>query len=168
MNDYEIQHFDKKDVDQVVGIIQDNLHTVNSKVYSDDIIGFMCEYYGKANFSDRLKEFTELFVAVMKWAEKDDIPSKIIGVGGYQINLGNPKEKGIIRCMFIKPMLHGNGIGKKILKIIEKNARINDVSKLTLNASLNAVEFYKKSGYSAVETQDNGKFGKVVLMEKYF
>ena len=67
--------------------------------------------------------------------------------------------------MFVEPELHGKGIGLKLLEVIEKHVK-SHITKLTLEASLNAVKFYAKLGYAAITTEDHGKFGYVELMKK--
>ncbi len=127
----------------------------------------MCEYYNLEDFGEKINEFNDLFVAEAEngLGDKSNI-KQIIGVGGWQINPEDPKE-GIVRCMFVEPELHGRGIGLELLNVIENHAK-KHIAKFTLESSLNAVKFYEKSGYTAIETKDHGPFGYVELMSKDF
>lgn len=169
MNDlhFNIRIIQEKDIEKTVEIIQQNLLKVNSNVYPPDVIDFMCKYYNLEDFKEKINEFNDLFVAeaVNGLEDKSNI-KEIIGVGGWQINPDDPKE-GVVRCMFVEPDLHGKGIGLKLLSVIENHAKIH-ITKLTLESSLNAVKFYEKLGYTAIETKDHGKFGYVEIMLKEF
>ena len=162
---FTIRLIQGKDIEKTVEIIHQNLRKINSKVYPPDVIDFMCAYYNLEDFNKTINEFNDLFVAETDNREEDKSNIKeIIGVGGWQINPDDPKE-GVVRCMFVEPDLHSKGIGLKLLKVIENQAKVH-VSKLTLESSLNAVKFYEKLGYIVIETKDHGKFGYVKLMEK--
>jgi GNAT superfamily N-acetyltransferase len=162
---FNIRLLQEKDIEKTVEIIQKNLLKVNSKVYPPDVIDFMCKYYNLEDFSEKINDFTDLFIAESEngLGGKSNI-KQIIGVGGWQINPEDPKE-GIIRCMFVEPELHGIGIGLKLLEVIEKHVK-SHITKLTLEASLNAVKFYTKLGYTAIETKDQGNFGVIKKMNK--
>ena len=167
MNDlkFNIRIIQINDIEKTVEIIQENLLKVNSSLYPPEVIDFMCKYYNLEDFSEKISEFTDLFVAESENGIGDKSNTKqIIGVGGWQINSDDPKE-GIVRCMFVEPELHGRGVGLELLTVIENHAKAH-ITKLTLESSLNAVKFYEKSGYSAIETKDHGQFGYVELMEK--
>jgi len=69
---------------------------------------------------------------------------KIIGTGTI---VGNYISK-----IYIKPDYHGRGIGKLIMKCLEKKARSNGIKTIFLASNLSAEKFYKKLGY---ETQGN-------------
>lgn len=164
---FNIRIIQVKDIEKTVEIIQQNLLKINSGVYPPEVIDFMCKYYNLEDFGEKINEFNDLFVAETEIGSEDKRNNKqIIGVGGWQINPDDPKE-GIVRCMFVEPELHGKGIGLKLLNVIENHAK-GHITKLTLESSLNAVKFYEKLGYLALETKDHGKFGYVELMEKDF
>lgn len=168
MNDlhFNIRIIQEKDIEKTVEIIQQNLLKVNSNVYPPDVIDFMCKYYNLEDFREKINDFNDLFVAESENGldEKSHI-KQIIGVGGWQINESSDPKEGVVKCMFVEPELHGKGIGLKLLEVIENRVK-GLISKLTLEASLNAVKFYEKLGYIAIGTKDHGKFGYVELMEK--
>lgn len=84
--------------------------------------------------SIRTKEF---YVAV-----KDDV---IVGFGVL-----NPESRQI-EAVYVSPDVGRRGVGQMILGVLEERARALGLEALSLNASLNAVQFYKSAGYVAQE-----------------
>ena len=56
-----------------------------------------------------------------------------------------------IEAVYVSPDGKGQGTGMKIISALEKKALELGLRKLTLNASLNAVDFYKRAGFEALE-----------------
>lgn len=55
-----------------------------------------------------------------------------------------------IKGLYVKPIFLNKKIGKKLMIEIEKLAKLKGINDLELDASINAVEFYKSIGYSPV------------------
>ena len=53
--------------------------------------------------------------------------------------------------MAVAENLQGIGIGKEVLRLLEKNAKKNNAKKIVLNARDHAIDFYKVSGYTIVK-----------------
>jgi putative acetyltransferase len=73
-------------------------------------------------------------------AEKDGV---IVGFG----ELG--QEKGEIQGLYVSPDV--KGVGWKLLRTLEERARAYGLKSLRLTSSLNAVAFYERAGFKAVE-----------------
>ena len=58
-------------------------------------------------------------------------------------------ETAEVEAVFVSPEVSGRGIGLELLSKLEERARVLGLKSLRLNASLNAVPFYKKAGYVA-------------------
>ncbi len=84
--------------------------------------------------SIRTKEF---HVAV-----EDDV---IVGFGVLN------QENREIEAVYVSPDVERRGVGLMILGLLEERARGLGLEVLSLNASLNAVRFYKRAGYVAQE-----------------
>jgi len=54
-----------------------------------------------------------------------------------------------LRACYVHPRFNRQGIGRLLLEALEEKARAAGVAWLNLNASLNAEEFYRASGYTA-------------------
>ena len=63
----------------------------------------------------------------------------------------NNKDEAQVRYMAVAQNLQGIGIGKEILRLLEKNAKKNNAKKIVLNARDHAIDFYKVSGYTIVK-----------------
>ncbi len=61
----------------------------------------------------------------------------------------NPKT-AFIEAVYVSPRHSRQGIGLKILRALEAMAAKHGITAITLEASLNAVEFYRRAGYASV------------------
>ena len=116
------------------------------------------EYFKKKMWSLEFikKDAREGYTIVVKDKEK------IIGTGTI---VGNYISK-----IYIKPEYHGKGIGKLIMKCLEKKAKSNGVKTIFLASNLNAEKFYTKLGYETTENKElytpDGYVFKVSWMKK--
>ena len=77
----------------------------------------------------------------------------------------NP-ETAFIDAVYVSPHQSRQGIGLKILRALEAMAIKHGIKALTLEASLNAVEFYRRAGYAPVveeEYASNSKTSSTTL-----
>jgi len=72
----------------------------------------------------------------------------IIASGRVHFNNDNEAQ---IRYMAVDEAFRAKGIGKEVLKILEKYIKKNNAKKIILNARNDVIEFYKNSNYLAVE-----------------
>ena len=63
----------------------------------------------------------------------------------------NNKDEAQVRYMAVAQNLQGIGIGKEVLRLLEKNAKKNNAKKIVLNARDHAIDFYKVCGYTIVK-----------------
>jgi ribosomal protein S18 acetylase RimI-like enzyme len=61
------------------------------------------------------------------------------------------QESAVVEAVYVSPAAGRRGIGLELLKELEERARALGLGTLRLNASLNAVLFYKRAGYVAQE-----------------
>jgi len=76
-----------------------------------------------------------------------DEQNEAIACGRLQLN---SKEEGQIRSMAVRDDMQGKGFGKKIIGYIEAKAMELGLKKIDLDARINAVKFYEKSGYMVI------------------
>ncbi|MBR9679401.1 MAG: GNAT family N-acetyltransferase [Nanoarchaeota archaeon] len=144
-----IREFQKSDAEAWCNIRKQNLLEVNSKNYPQEIITLLLCQNKPENVLKKIK--TRLMLVYEK--EK-----KILGT----ISL---TKDGEIKNLFVKPELQRKGIGKKLLKTIEKSFE----GKIFLYASTTAQKFYEKNGYKKEHEEVdeiNGKQYKVMFMTK--
>ena len=82
--------------------------------------------------------------------------SKIIGCGRLHFN---SKLEAQIRYMAVEEHLQGQGIGKKILEILEYKAKENNVTHVVLNARDHVIKFYENSGYRILKKYNGSDTG---------
>ncbi len=94
-------------------------------------------------------------------AELDGVP---VGIGALVL------EKPELRAVYVAPEGARRGCGSALVHEIERTARDNEVTHLTLHASLNAEAFYVALGYDVLERMEvvlpNGHPMAVVRMGK--
>ena len=88
--------------------------------------------------------------------EFEDLAFHLIGVKNNKIvSCGrlhfNNEDEAQIRYMAVEEGLQGNGLGKKILFLLEKKAQEKNAKKIILNARDHVIRFYEKSGYKILK-----------------
>ncbi len=71
--------------------------------------------------------------------------ASVVGFG--QLNVSH----AVVEAVYVLPSRSRCGIGRELLAILERRAVAAGLSKLALDASLNAVAFYAACGYGTVE-----------------
>ena len=77
-----------------------------------------------------------------------DEHNNVVGVCRLQYN---SETEAQLRFMGVKENTQGLGIGKMLITYMEEKARRQGSKKMILQARENAVDFYKKCGYSVTE-----------------
>ena len=91
----------------------------------------------------------------------------ILGFASYEHHY-NQKQQTKIHKIYILPQTQGKGIGKKLIDYVEKVAKENDSTALSLNVNRfnKALHFYQKLGFEIVE-EVNIELEHGYLMEDY-
>ncbi len=72
--------------------------------------------------------------------------------GGVVVGFGElGQEAGAIQGLYVSPEVKGRGVGWRLLCTLEERARAYGLRSLRLTSSLNAVPFYERAGFEAVE-----------------
>lgn len=122
---------------------------VNSKDTPKHAIRFLYESYTPKNLIENAKE-ANMFILADK--------HKIYGTVSL---MGNRISK-----LFVNPRYHRKGIGKKLMKYVEKFAQRKGIKKLRVRSSITAYGFYKKLDYVKVKKVSTKKLGSVIWMKK--
>jgi putative acetyltransferase len=104
--------------------------------YSQDVIQIWAGGLRPEKYQKAIEEY-EFFVA-----EEDGV---VVGFG----ELG--PAAGAIQGLYVSPDVKGRGVGWRLLCTLEERARAYGLESLRLTSSLNAVSFYERAGFKAVE-----------------
>ncbi len=152
-----IERFRVSQADAVSRIIRRNLIEINSRDYAQDRIDALVAYFSPEKMVENSQSQC-IFVAI-----QDD---QVVGTAGLD-NFGsveNPDYYAV--AVFVLPELHGQGIGTRLMKAVESEARRLGAERITVRAAITAKDFYLKLGYGfrdgAEELDDNRNY----IMEK--
>ncbi|HEX8147623.1 MAG TPA: GNAT family N-acetyltransferase [Pyrinomonadaceae bacterium] len=104
--------------------------------YSREVIEVWAGRLRAEKYAEAIDKY-EFFVA-----EEDGV---IVGFG----ELG--QEAGAIQGLYVSPDAAGRGVGRELLRTLEGRAHAHGLKSLSLTSSLNAVTFYERAGFEAVE-----------------
>ncbi len=65
------------------------------------------------------------------------------------------RDSGEVHAVYVHPDFVRRGVGTALLAALEEEARLCDLSTITLNATLNSVSFYKVRGFSSLGETTN-------------
>ena len=71
-----------------------------------------------------------------------------------------------VRSVFVNPDFHNLGIGRKLMKHLEKLVKGSGYRTIELFSSVTAFEFYRKLGYKRIRTVQDKNTGKNIVMRK--
>jgi putative acetyltransferase len=107
---------------------------------------------------------------------KDDYWKVLIQAGGMIVAELNNQTVGFgaidvqakeqIKYVYIAPQYQKLGIGAKILMMLEKIGQQAGFDHLMLHANPQAVDFYKRAGYTAIENEIDHDHEGVQMMKK--
>lgn len=104
--------------------------------YSPEVIEVWAGGLRSEKYAEAIDKY-EFFVA-----EEDGV---VVGFG----ELG--QEAGAVQGLYVSPDVKGRGVGRELLRTLEESARSHGLKSLRLISSLNAVAFYEREGFEAVE-----------------
>ena len=136
VQDIQINQFNENDLAIVQGLIYHTLDISYCGVYPIEAIEFFKEYHSRENILDNAKTGYTV-VAELK--------SEVLGTGTlYGTN---------VRRVFVSPIHQHKGIGKLLVRELEKKASINKLTTLDLEASPVSRNFWESLGF-AVQKED--------------
>lgn len=134
----KIRKYKKSDLDQVVNLFYQVVHTVNIQDYSQkQVKAWAPDVTDRDAWQQHLLQNTTIVV------EEGDV---IVGFG--ELTSG-----GHIHTMFVHKDYQRKGIASRILEQLEQEARKLGVQQLTTEASITARPFFEKRGFEVIEKQ---------------
>jgi len=153
----KIRRFHEKDAKKVSELIVETLRKTNIKDYSADLIENYVNNFHPENVLKRAS-WTHFYVAEEK--------GNIIGYGAIAPYWDKVDESSLF-TIFISPEHQGKGIGRKIIETLEKDEYFLRAKRIEIPASITAVPFYKKMGYSYKNGINKADDEGIVRMEKF-
>ena len=153
----KIRRFEEKDAKKVSKLIVETLRKTNIKDYSADLIENYVNNFQPENVLKRAS-WTHFYVAEEK--------GNIIGCGAIVPYWDKIYESSLF-TIFISSEHQGKGIGRKIIETLEKDEYFLRAKRIEVPASITAVQFYKKMGYSYKNGINKADDEGIVRMEKF-
>lgn len=133
-----VRQYQDSDAEAIVKLIGRNFREVNVKDYGEEAVEALVVSHDAAWFRG-VASYASVYVFC--------IGDEIIGVGSISSFWGSLTES-ILLTIFVLPEYHGQGIGRYIVATLEKDELFLRADRIEIPASITAVDFYRKLGYS--------------------
>ena len=138
--------------DEINEVVSETIKEIYSKYYSDEVVDFFLELHNHDNIHKDILEGN----------------TYVIACGAATLGTGTINQNAILR-VYVTPNHQHEGIGTKLMDCLEKEI-IKNYSYVNIDASLPAVEFYRKRGYELLRQAEhsvaNGKLLSYSIMRK--
>lgn len=152
-----IRRFKENDANKICRLVEKTLRTVNVKDESEDFIEEAVKSFTPEILIERC-DFMHFYVVC-----EDE---KIIGCGAIAPYFDKIDESGIF-TVFVLPEYQGKGIGKKIIKTLEKDEFFLRAKRVEVPSSKTASSFFRKMGYDYKNGINEINKENVCILEKY-
>ena len=153
----KIRRFQEKDAAEVSALIATTLRTTNIRDYSPEYIEKDVRALQPENILERAG-WTHFYVVCDG--------EKIVGCGAIGPFWGKTDESSLF-TIFVLPDYQGQGIGRKIIQTLEKDAYFFRAKRIEIPASITAAPFYRKMGYDYKNGVDTPDDEGLLRMEKF-
>lgn len=153
-----IRRFENNDAKELAEVIAYTFRTTNIKDYSSEFIENSIK---NDLYAEKLIErsgWTHFFVACEA--------EKIIGCGAIGPFWGKEDESCLF-TIFVLPEYQGKGIGRKIIDVLEHDEYFLRAKRIEIPASITAVPFYLKMGYTYKNGVTEPDEEQLIRMEKF-
>ncbi len=133
-----IRRFTENDAEKVSSLIILTLKTTNSKDYSEEAIKDFEQRLQPSDIVERAG-WTHFYVV--------EENNSVIGCGAIGPYWGSETESSLFN-IFVLPEYQGKGIGRIIIETLEQDEYFFRAKRVEVPASITAVDFYRKLGYS--------------------
>ncbi len=136
------------DAGAISAVILAALRETNARDYSRDIIERVEKSFSPAAVSELMARRT-MFVAMQA--------EQLVGTASL--------DGRVVRSVFVRPDVQGQGVGTRLMAEIEQTARDRGVAVLTVPSSVTAEPFYERLGFTAVRDSYHGE-ERTIVMER--
>ncbi|MGK4017812.1 GNAT family N-acetyltransferase [Weissella paramesenteroides] len=132
--------FNNSDANEVANLVKETMLTTNIKDYSEEYLNNDLNRLTAQDFITRASYF-HCYVFV------DDTVNRIIAVGSISAYWGKKDESSLFN-IFVSPAHQGQGIGRQLIQVLEEDEYFKRAKRIEIPASITALGFYQKMGYS--------------------
>jgi GNAT superfamily N-acetyltransferase len=129
---FTIRRSRQEDAQSIRNVHVATVEGIRTALYTHEEISAWAVPKDRESYEDSIRN-SEFFVA-----EED---GDILGFGVLN------QQNAVVEALYVIPKATGRGIGLKLLRMLEERACVLGLKALRLDASLNAVPFYKRAGY---------------------
>lgn len=148
MNDFDICRATEYDIDEVHGLIDDNLRVILEPIHGEDAMKMAYNECSKAALLQQLS-WKEIYVAKFN--------NVIIGTASLA-NFGmNGMDRWCVSNVFVSLKFHRNGIGRSLVEWIIAKAKDRSAIQIEVPSSRYAVAFYENCGFAISGIPDEGE-----------
>ncbi len=140
-NSISIRSFKDNDLDEILELFYETVHTINSKDYSLEQVNAWAEKEpDKEKF---LKLFHDHYSFII---ENNEESNKILG-------FADMSSDGYLNCFYIHKDYQNLGLGKRLLNEIIAKAKELKLEVVTTESSISSKGFFEKLGFECVSAQ---------------
>ncbi|CAK1251028.1 GNAT family N-acetyltransferase [Fructobacillus tropaeoli] len=151
--------FKNSDAKEVSRLVKETMLTTNIKDYSKEYVENDLKRLTAQDFKERAKYF-HCYVFI------DDTVNKIVAVGSIGAYWGKKDESSLFN-IFVSPEYQGQGIGKRVIQVLEKDEYFKRAKRIEIPSSITGLGFYQKMGYSFKNGQDALDDEQLYRLEKF-
>ena len=144
---FQIRNADKTDVHVISLLAHAIWPDTYASILNDAQLNYMLNYfYSEESLKKQIDDGQHFLLALSN--------AETVGFASYSHSNKTGAYK--IHKLYVHPMLHGHGFGKKLLERIIKDIKSKGATKLALNVNRHnrAIHFYEKYGFKKVGEED--------------
>jgi len=155
----ELKEYEEKYAEEMSKIIIQNLLEVNSKDYGLEYSKKAAEDFTTHKIKENFGKRTKVLVALENGV--------VVGTAGLDKSWYSDDAEYFILTVFVDIAHHKQGIGKMLIRELEKFAKKIPAKRLVIPASVAGCEFYHKIGYKYVDGKKELNEEQMYMMEKH-
>lgn len=152
-----VRRFREEDAQEVSNLMCRNFREVNIKDYGVETVEELCASH-HAEWVKETARDVHMYVALNE--------EKIAACGSIS-SFNGSLEESYLMTVFVLPQLHGLGIGRRIIEVLEQDEYFLRAKRIELAASITAYEFYRKLGYDFKDGKKELDADRLYHMEKF-
>ena len=144
---YTIQEISSKQLNLIKDLAYKIWPVCYANILTEDQITYMLDkFYNIKNLENCIQQ-NHQFVVIYQ----NQTP---LGFASYQLNT-NQAQQTKLHKLYVDTTQHQRGLGKMLIQFVEKKAQLQAQKSVLLNVNIhnNAVDFYKKQGYTILKSE---------------